>query len=446
MSKALQDAARSIFLSALRAVDVRAAVQTRITRHGGTLTLAGRSVSLEEIDRVVVIAMGKAAVDMYLAAREALGATPHLAVVIAPHETLPPVQQQVAMPQAQFLKGVHPVPTSDSLRAADTVMDALSSVTSQTVVLFLISGGASAMVEKPLDATVTLQDLQTFTNALVCSGMSITAMNTVRKHFSAVKGGRLAVAAVAAAMQCTLLISDVPEASPDAIASGPSLPDSTTVNEARLLITALRQTTALPQNLLAWFDSPLLPETPNAENSAFHRSHWEVILSSDHLTRAASRAAEANGFHTLVDNTCDDWDYRDASHYLLEQGFAAACTTQRRTCLISVGEVGVTVSAHAGRGGRNQQFALLCAESLAKRGQTSAVLSAGSDGIDGHSDAAGAVCDETTLLRAATAGLSVRAALDKFDTTPLLQSLGDAIYTGPTGNNLRDLRLILIEP
>ena len=196
-------------------------------------------------------------------------------------------------------------------------------------------------------------------------------MNTLRKHLSAVKGGRLAVAARAARMQCTLLVSDVPVASPDAIASGPSLPGNATVADAQRLFRKLQECGRVPDSVAAWFQDAALPPTPGSEDEAFARAHWQVILSSDHLARAAAQAAVAAGFHAwYIDNTPDDWEYRDAARYLLQRSACSGRGQQERTCLISVGEVGVSLPADAGEGGRNQQFALWCATELARGATT----------------------------------------------------------------------------
>lgn len=440
MSEALRQAARAIFTEALRAVDVREAVRAHIAVQDGKLTLALRSVRLDEVDRVALVAIGKAAVPMYQAAAEQIRGLPQRAVVVAPESTLPAAAARNST--VTFLPGAHPTPTQDSLRGADAILDLLAETTDRTVVLFLISGGASAMVERPLSTAITLDDLAAFSRALVGSGMGITDMNTLRKHLSAVKGGRLAVAACAARMQCTLLVSDVPVASPDAIASGPSLPDSTTIANALRLLRKLHEGGRVPGSVAAWFNDPALPETPKPNDAAFARAHWEVMLSSDHLAEAAARVAKAAGFHTEIDNTPDDWEYREAAEYLLRRS-AQLAEQHGRTCLVSVGELNVAIPPHHGEGGRNQHFALWCAAESHRRGAQRTILSAGSDGVDGHSSAAGAVCDETTPARAESQQLSIPEALDSFNTAPLLRSTGDAIETGPTGQNLRDLRLFL---
>jgi len=448
MSEALREAARAIFAAALQAVDIKSAVQREINVQPGILTIAGRSLPIAEVDRVLIVAIGKAAVPMFAAAQKSLIGLPVAAVVVAPIETHPatPLQPEFSYKsnEVQYFSGSHPTPDVHSAKAARSILNLLNTATDRTVVLFLISGGASAMIEQPLDPRISLQDIANFHRALVASGLNITQMNTLRKHISAVKGGRLATAAARARMQCSLLISDVPAAAPDAIASGPSLPDTTTVADCLPLFDRLKLSPNLPISILEFFSNPQLPETPKPQDAAFARAHYKVILSSDHLALAAQQAALAANFHATIDNTPDDWDYREAAEYLLNRS-AALSLRSPRACLISVGEVSVTLPPTAGEGGRNQQMALWCAEELARRGREAAILCAGSDGIDGHSTAAGAVCDDTTIERAAAAGYSLTRALHDFHASPLLHTIGDSIVTGPTGNNLRDLRLILTE-
>lgn len=439
MSEHLRVIARNIFAEAMQQVDVAAAVRSRILLDATTLRLADVTLARHALDNVVLIAMGKAAVPMYAAAAEALHGLDIHGIVVAPVNTLP-----VALAGAQLMTGDHPTPTALSLQAADAILQTLTTVTSRTAVLFLVSGGASAMVEKPMTSAMSLDDLQGFSRALVGSGLGITAMNTLRKHLSAVKGGRLAQAAAAAAVQCTLLVSDVPAASPDAIGSGPSLPDSTTVANCRALLQPVNAP-VLPATVARWFQSPLLPETPKPDHPAFSRAHWKVVLSGESLVRAAEDVARTKGYHTVVDNSCDDWEYRATARHLLEHASRVA-HQQRPVCLISVGEIGVSLDGTLGEGGRNQQFALWCAQTLHDTSHSMTVLSVGTDGVDGSSSAAGAACDETSVRRAAELGYSAREALLHFNAAPLLAATGDAIHTGPTGNNLRDLRLLLIEP
>jgi hydroxypyruvate reductase len=185
----------------------------------------------------------------------------------------------------------------------------------------------------------------------------------------------------------------------------------------------------------------LLSETPKPGDGIFARSRWYVLLDSVSLEEAAAVRARELGWHVEIDNRCDDWSAERAASYLLER-VQTLRRGRARVCLLSAGEVTVQVlSGSAGRGGRNQHFALLCSESIAASEIT--ILSAGSDGIDGNSSAAGAVVDGSTKTRAASAGYGVDAALTAFDSYSLLALLGDTVVTGPTGNNLRDLRILL---
>ena len=277
------------------------------------------------------------------------------------------------------------------------------------------------------------------------------------------------------ALKVSLLLPDVPLRSLDALSSGPTSPDHSTVAEVRELLAKYD----LPQKFrprsapfLSARTCPNRPATragvrrsfPNCrgpklraraavtaaasmsgEDEAFRDSVFEILLSSHDLVENARALAEKAGYHVVVDNSCDDWDYADAARYLLERFHACAPGT-RGFCLISVGEVTVTLNRTPGAGGRNQQFALACALELAKYpGAHLTVLSAGSDGIDGNTQAAGAIADPTTVARARAFGFDPEQSLAEFNACPLFTALGDAVVTGPTGHNLRDLRLLISE-
>jgi len=188
------------------------------------------------------------------------------------------------------------------------------------------------------------------------------------------------------------------------------------------------------------FERHALDETPKKDDPAFIQSRWWTVLSSSTAQTDAAAAAAMHGFAVEVDNSCDDQDYQQAADHLLKK-VRKLREGVSRVCLISGGEVTVQVGGDAGVGGRNQQFALYCAEKIA--GENITVLSAGTDGIDGNSTAAGAVADGTTLPRAQAAGQDPGKALARFDAFPLFEALGDAVVTGPTGNNVRDLRILL---
>jgi hydroxypyruvate reductase len=310
-----------------------------------------------------------------------------------------------------------------------------------SLVLFLLSGGASAMIDKPIDPSISVEDVAAFHGALICSGLAITDINVLRKHFSAVKGGRLASYAKDAE-QCTVLISDVPNDTPHMIGSGPSMPDPSTREDCLRILRTSGLIRTLPQSVANYFKGPGLAETPKLGSAEFRKTKWICLLSNQHMLEEARILAEASGFFVIIDNTCDDWPFHEAADYLLER-LSFYSKVHPAVCLLSGGEVSVQLTGAGGKGGRNQHFALYCATRLGEKDQGVAVLSAGSDGIDGSGPAAGATVDWTTRDRAEACGFDLIGSLERFDSYPLLKAVSDTLHTGPTGNNLRDLRMLV---
>ncbi len=421
-----------------------------------TLILGDGVIDLARVAQVRIIAFGKGARTMLdaLLPRLPLPASCDVqGVLIAP---APPAQLPWGF---QYFAGGHPLPNEASFAGARAILSMLKALpvvkpdVPDTLCLFLVSGGASAMMELPLDPTITLDDTIAFHRALVHSGASIAEMNCVRKHFSAVKGGRLAAAAQGA--ECfSLFVSDVPSGHLDTIASGPTVPDSSTLAQCHEILQRYNLLEGFPASVRQFFTSADLAETPKPQDLA---AHTVMLLDSSDLADAARKHAEQLGFHVVIDNTCDDWDYRAASEYLLTR-LRVLRREHPRVCLISVGEVAVSAANDAtpasGVGGRNQHIALYTATQLEPTDAPIAVLSAGSDGIDGNSTAAGAVIDEHTLHSTSIGAESTsveqlqadaQAALQQFCSFAFLDSRGAILTTGPTGNNLRDLRLLLAE-
>ena len=434
----LHDEARRIFHHALRASSIPAAFDRRLRFAGQSLfhsSLAGGDevcIPLAHYDRIHAVALGKAALPMLETLRAGLPGGLAGGVCCAP--SLPAERD----PGVAYYAGGHPLPNQDSFASACAALQLLRGTSARDFVFFLISGGGSAMFELPLDPGISLDETRTLYQALVGSGATIAEINTVRKHFSAVKGGRLAAAAPQAA-RFSLLVSDVAPRYLDALASGPTLPDSSTVAECREIIHRYRLGERFPPGVRAFFDDPDLPETPALTGAAV-----ETLLSSDDLIGAAREMALALGYEVIMDTSCDDWDYRDAARYLLDR-FDQLRREHSRLCLLSGGEVTVRLGHEHGAGGRNQQFALACALELGGHDMAKpiVVLSAGSDGIDGNSAAAGAIADATTVVRSQALGIDPASALARFDAYPLFTALGDTLVTGPTDNNLRDLRILL---
>jgi glycerate 2-kinase len=431
--------ARDIFAHALRACDIRAAFDRHLRFDGATLIRQSSPapIALERYREIFVIAFGKAALPMTATLLDRL--PPHIPIRgICSAPELPTSRD----PRIRYFAGGHPIPNAQSFEAAREVLRTLHGAKADTFIFFLVSGGGSAMLELPRDANISLEDTIAFHQALIASGAAIGEINTVRKHFSAVKGGRLADAAPRSE-KLSLIISDVPLKNVECVASSPTLPDSSSPEQCREILDRFHLFESFPQAIRNHFRNLASAEPTELAEPSTALAPYEILLSDEDLANAARDHAQSLGYHAVMDNTCDDLDYREASTYLLQR-FRELRREFSRLCLLSSGEVTVKLEGHPGRGGRNQQFALATAFALAKHpGETIAVLSAGSDGIDGNSAAAGAIADPTTLARARAAGIDPEAALAAFDSGTLFATLGDAILTGPTGNNLRDLRILL---
>jgi glycerate 2-kinase len=429
---AMRSTAREIFLHALAESSIEKAFERHVEYGRGVLRIGQDLYDLGNYDRVRVVSLGKAAHAMAAALVGKVGAGLEGIVACVAD---PPAQ----VPGFRYFRGGHPTPNAESVRAGEAIFRMLEALDERSLALHMISGGGSAIVEKPISDTISLDDLIATYRELVLSGGTIAEINAVRKHLSATKGGRLAQVADPA-QQVSILISDVPDNAPDSLASGPTMADSTTVEDCYAIIRKYGLLEKFPPTVRELIQQHALEETPKSDDPAFVRSRWWTILSNETAVKAASAQAGAAGFGVGVDSRCDDWDYRRAADYLLER-LRELRQKAQRVCLVSGGEITVRVEGKSGQGGRNQQFALYLAPKIA--GENICVLSAGTDGIDGQSPAAGSVVDGSTVERARAAGLDPAAALNGFDAYPLFKTLGDVIETGPTGTNVRDVRLLM---
>ncbi|MDP9159581.1 MAG: DUF4147 domain-containing protein [Acidobacteriota bacterium] len=427
----MRAAARHIFDFALAESSIETAFQRHVTCEKGVLRVCEDLYNLNSYSRILVVSIGKAAHGMATALIGQAGDRFEGIVVTATEPTS-------QLKGFRYFRGGHPLPNTESIRAADAALKSLVAQTASSLVIYLISGGGSSMLEKPTDESISLEDLIQTYRVLVLSGAAIGEINAIRKHLSAVKGGRLAQAAQSA-QQVSLLVSDVPDNTPDALASGPAMPDSTSVEDCYRIADQYSLLQEFPESVRELFHLRALDETPKSDDFAFHRCRWCTVLSNSILLDAAKRHAEELGFAVTIDNSCDDWEYDRAASYLLSR-LRKLRKQSDRVCLLSGGEVTVKVT-NGGTGGRNQQFALACAIQIV--GEKITVLSAGTDGVDGNSPAAGAMVDGRTMRRAQAERLNPHAHLAAFNAYGFFEPLADAILTGPTGNNLRDLRILL---
>ncbi|HVA17475.1 MAG TPA: DUF4147 domain-containing protein [Candidatus Dormibacteraeota bacterium] len=428
--------AKQIFRDTLAGIDIPATLARKLNRQGSVIQAGGTSLDLRHgIRKIVAISMGKAAFAL------AEGLTAVLAPDFRIHGILagptPPPRPLGAW--EIFISG-HPVPNEESFRAGRAILELLRGCDGETLIFVLLSGGGSSLVELPLDQNISLDDFVKMHHALVTCGAPIDEINAIRKHVSAVKGGRLAAAAPRS-MKLTFGVTDVPEGQETALASGPTLPDPTTVADAVRIVRKYNLLEAMPASLRAKFERGDLQETPKAGDPMFSRANFELLLGRRDLFHHAHVAAEAAGFFTVCDNSTDGWPVeRAAQHLLVQLDSVARSRTSRPIALIADGEVSSPVTGK-GTGGRNSAFVLACVEKIAGRGIT--VLSVGTDGIDGNSPAAGAVADGTTAERARAAKMDPRDFYRRSDAFTFFDNLGDTVMTGPTGNNLRDLRILL---
>lgn len=433
----MKAAARKIFEHTLAAIDIPAALERTLDKRGTIIACAGADLDLRDFSEIVAIAFGKASFAMASA----------LSAILMPEFAIDgivvgPASQRLLIPGWSTYEGSHPIPSAASFEAGRAILDRLARCTEKSLVIFLISGGGSAMVESPLDPHVTLQDFQTLHSALVTCGAPIEEINAIRKHLSATKGGRLAAAAPHS-VKLTLAISDVPQGHESALASGPTLPDPTTVADAEQLAARYNLVAKLPDVFRSLFENHALRETPKHEHPAFARARFERILGEHELMHAAHHCSEGHGFHCWVDQTTDGWPLeKTADHLLALLTRLKDDNPGRHVALFAGGELSSPVQGD-GVGGRNSAFVLTCVPKIA--GKKISVLSAGTDGIDGNSPAAGAIADGETLSRARGANLDPHDFLDRSDSHTFFAHLGDAIVTGPTGNNLRDLRILIAE-
>lgn len=416
-------ALRDLYTAAVRAADPLA-------------VLAAHLPEPPRAGRVVVVGVGKAAAKMAQAVEAAWAHVPLTGLVIAPHDAGLPLQR-IAL---RF--GAHPVPDASGAAAAREMLGLLKGLTADDLVLALISGGGSSLATLPAEG-LSLEDLIATNRALLASGAGIHAMNCIRKHLSAFSGGRLAAAAYPARV-VTLAISDVPGDDPEVIASGPTVTDPTSFEEARALVA--RYGMALPAAVTAHL-AAAAEESPKPGAPRLARAEFRMIATPMMALRAMAEAARAQGLQPLI---LGDAIEGEARHVGTALGGIALSALRHGLplpgpcVLLSGGETTVTLPPGTqGSGGRNT--ATLLALALALNGAPRAwALMADTDGIDGRSDAAGAWCGPDTLARAREAGCDPRAALEAHRSLDVFEAAGTTIRTGPTLTNVNDVRAILV--
>lgn len=440
----LRDDALAIFGDALAAVDARRAVLEALRVENGSLSVFGERFDLSA--RVYSVATGKASAAMASALEERLGDALACGVLSAPPSNLKLSERW------RVFEGGHPLPnvaSTDAARAAFELLDEADA--SYALVLFLISGGGSAMLELPRDARITLEDLREANRVLVSCGAAIEEVNAVRRSFSTVKGGGLSLRAPRA-KQLTLIISDVPRGRERDVASGPTLAPDADSPDAREVVARYRLDSKLPRSITHTIEESA-PSRLRVDEGVPSSSRY-VLLDNESACEAAVESARARGFAVEIARDIGEQSVDEGARLLVSRLFetyAREGSKSRGVCLVSGGEFACPVRGR-GTGGRNSETALRCAFEFEKALRERSVetmprqvfaLCAGTDGVDGNSPAAGALADEETCERARAHGLDAQKFLDDSDAYTLFERLGDAVMTGPTGTNVRDVRILL---
>ncbi|MDH4195980.1 MAG: DUF4147 domain-containing protein [Candidatus Aminicenantes bacterium] len=469
----LRDAAERIYRSALAAVEPGRLVCSAVQRDGASLVVRDRTLDLDAFDHIYVISFGKAAVPMAAALAEILGErlTEGLTVEPAVGEAGP----SAAAPATAYggrirtLAASHPLPDERSVAAGRAVLELAGRAGARNLVFVCVSGGGSALLSVPAPG-LTIEDKRAVTSRLLAVGATIGEINAVRKHLSAIKGGRLA-AALAPATFVSLVISDVVGNDPATIASGPTAGDGSTFAAAKAVLEKYELWSAAPPAVRARIDAGLdgrAAETVRPDDSVFSHASYFIIGDNLAALEAARVEAENLGFESLILTSADEGEARDTARRYLAFLETFLCSLAQPLCFLAGGELTVTVRGR-GQGGRNMEFVLAAVAEMERGGASAAlaqpcreksdeacafgrpapdwlILSLGTDGRDGTTDAAGAWAGPAVVAEARRLALRPEDFLNENDSFGYFSRAGGVITTGPTGTNVMDLRLFLLQP
>jgi hydroxypyruvate reductase len=437
----LRTDALDIFHACLKAADPEEAVKRFVRVRDDELEVGeGLSFKLSHYDRILVVGAGKGSAPMGKALEDLLGDRIEAGLICVKYG------HGLPLGTIRIMEAGHPVPDAAGKRAATEMVSLLESAGERDLVISCISGGGSALLPGPI-SPVTLEDKQELVRLLLSIGADIHEMNAVRKHLSLTKGGNLMRAAYPATV-INLMLSDVVGDDPDTIASGPFVPDRSTFGDVQEILRRYGIDNRVPPAILQRLHDGIsgkAPETPKPGDKIFERAHSVIVGSNIISLRAGKVRAEELGYHALILSSSIEGDTTQAAlvHAAIAREIEATGNpVPRPACVLSGGETTVVVRGH-GLGGRNQEFALSLVKPAEELPDT-IFLSAGSDGTDGPTDAAGALVDCSSLSRAKDLGLESKSYLLDNDSYHFFENLGDLIITGPTRTNVMDVRLVLV--
>jgi hydroxypyruvate reductase len=436
----MREHAMQIFRAGLQAVDPTQAIVRHVTLKENMLGIDDRQLNLKDYDRVLVVGAGKAVAPMAKAMEDLLGdRIADGVIVVKDGHGLP-------LKRIKVCEASHPVPDDRGAAGTEEILALVEKATERELIICLISGGGSALLIAPVEG-ISLADKQNATKLLLGCGATIHEFNTVRKHLSRAKGGRLAQKAHPATVT-SLILSDVVGDDLDVIASGPTVPDTSTFHDAEQILRGYGIWDQLASSVRAHLEkgsAGQIEDTPKSDNAAFQKCSQVLVGTNLQALEAAAKAAENLGYRPLILSSKVEGEAREVAKFytaIAKEILSSKNPLAPPVCVLAGGETTVTITGE-GRGGRNQEFALAAA--MAIEGLANViVLSGGTDGTDGPTDAAGAIADGTTVARAREKNLDPKDFLRRNDSYHFFQKLDDLILTGPTRTNVMDVYMLLV--
>ena len=430
----------AIFKKGVEAVAPDAAIRRYCRRDDSLLTIGNQSFPLDDYRKKFVVGAGKATAPMAATLEELLGDALTAGMITVKYE------HTATLSKIEMVEAGHPVPDANGELGSGKILEMAKAAGENDLLICLISGGGSALMPKTV-AGVSLADKQETTRILLACGATIHEINTLRKHLSVIKGGQLAAVAAPATV-VSLILSDVVGDDLDVIASGPTVADSSTFADCLHILARYDIADQLPKSVYRYLvkgSNGQVPETPKAGDPVFRKTSNLVVGSNIEALLAAEQEAVRRGYNTQVLSSMVEGETAEVARVhaaIAREIMKTGHPIGPPACILSGGETTVTLKGD-GLGGRNQEFALNAAGDIAGK-RTAVMLSGGTDGNDGPTDAAGAIVDNTTLERAADANISLTEHLANNDSYHFFQALDDLLITGPTNTNVMDLRIVLI--
>jgi hydroxypyruvate reductase len=436
----MREHARQIFEAGLQAVDPEAAIERHARIEKDLLLIGDRQFNLKDFDRILVVGAGKAAAPMAKAVEDLLGNRISGGVVV--------VKDKHGLPlnKIKVCEASHPVPDGRGVAGTEDILALVENTSERDLIICLISGGGSALLIAPVQG-ISLADKQNATKLLLGCGATIHEFNTVRKHLSRAKGGRLAQRAHPATV-ISLILSDVVGDNLDVIASGPTVPDSSTFQDAAKILRGYGiwdQLASPVRDHIEKGAAGRIADTPKPGDMAFRKCSQLLVGNNLQALQAAGKEAQRLGYRPLILSSKVEGEAREVARFytaIAKEILISENPLKPPVCVLAGGETTVTLTGD-GRGGRNQEFSLAAALSIEGL-EDILVLSGGTDGTDGPTDAAGAIADGTTVARAQVKDLDPKDFLRRNDSYSFFQNLEDLVMTGPTRTNVMDIYMLLV--